>query len=56
MTFLCYNDCRNKIPFTVSADNSMFSVYDFFSRHLNTAVIKETEEGVPVFHFQGQQW
>ena len=40
------------VPFTVSADNSMFSVYEFLSNHLDTASIKENEDGIHVVHLQ----
>ncbi len=45
-------DSRVVVPFTLSADNSMFSIYNFLSHHLDSALIKENEDGVPFLHLQ----
>ena len=34
LLFDCYT-CRKDVPFTLAADNSVFSVYEFLSSHLN---------------------
>lgn len=48
----CSVFCRCKIPISIAADNSMFTVYDFFSHHLETSVVKVNEDGIPMFHYQ----
>ena len=36
-----------QVPFSVAADNSVFTVYEFLSRHLNSSTIQTDQYGVP---------
>ena len=43
--------CRKKIPFSVCADNSLFSVYEFISDNLNNCQYKrDPATGIPLLH------
>lgn len=43
---------RKRIPFSVCADNSMFTVYAFFAQNVNLATVFMNEQNEPILQLQ----